>query len=210
MLSYQYIVIEGNIGAGKTSLAHLLARHFNADLLLEEFAENTFLPQFYKDPERFAFPLEMSFMAERYSQLKKVFDERSPGKPVISDYLFDKSLLFARVNLKENEFKLFENFFTLIKNAVAKPDLLVYLKKEVSHLKKNIEKRGRDFEKDIKNDYLENINATYEGYLSTEPGLKKLIINTSTLDFVSNKKDFEIIADKIINSQAAADFSKHP
>lgn len=210
MLSYQYIVIEGNIGAGKTSLAHLLARHFNADLLLEEFAENTFLPQFYRDPERFAFPLEMSFMAERYNQLKKIFDERNVKKPVISDYLFDKSLLFARVNLNENEFKLFEHFFRLIKNSVTKPDLLVYLKNEVSHLKKNIEKRGRDFEKNIKNNYLENINSTYEWYLSSEPGVKKIIINTAELDFVSNKKDFKIIVDKIMQSQADADFNNDP
>jgi deoxyguanosine kinase len=200
MLPYRYIVIEGNIGAGKTSLAHLLAQHFNGDLLLEEFAENTFLPQFYNDPERFAFPLEMSFMAERYRQLKKMFDQRSFGKPVISDYLFDKSLLFARVNLKENELKLFENFFNLIRESIAKPDLLVFLKKEVGHLKKNIAKRGRSYEKGIKDGYLENINDSYEEYLSSTPGIKKIIINSSELDFVLNKKDFEIIVDKITGS----------
>ncbi|MEP7168068.1 MAG: deoxynucleoside kinase [Bacteroidota bacterium] len=203
MLPHKYIVIEGNIGAGKTTLAHLLAQHFNGDLLLEEFADNTFLPQFYNDPERFAFPLEMSFMAERYMQLKKIFEQPVSGKPLISDYLFDKSLLFARVNLKENEFKLFENFFNLIKDSIPKPDLLVYLKKEVPRLQKNISKRGRNFEKGIKDDYLENINASYEHFLSSDAGLKKIIIHSSELDFIQNKKDFEIIVDKIINSQAA-------
>jgi deoxyadenosine/deoxycytidine kinase len=199
MLPGKYIVIEGNIGAGKTSLAHLLAKQFNGHLLLEEFAKNTFLPQFYKDPERFAFPLEMSFMADRYSQLKKIFESQDRNKPVISDFLFDKSLLFARVNLKEDELKLFENFFMLVKDSIPKPDLLVYLKKEVRHLKKNIEKRGRGFEKEIKDDYLENINESYEHFLSSDTSLKKLIIHSAELDFVSNKKDLEIITDKIIN-----------
>src|SRR4051812_23390543 len=125
----RYIVVEGNIGAGKTSLAHLLARHFDGDLLLEEFAENTFLPQFYNDPERFAFPLEMSFMAERYRHLKLRLEQPVNGKPIISDYLFDKSLLFARVNLKNKELELFESFYKLIKDSIRKPDLLIYLKK---------------------------------------------------------------------------------
>ena len=140
MLPYRYIVIEGNIGAGKTSLAGLLARHFKAELVLEEFADNIFLPQFYKDPERFSFTLEMSFMVQRYRQLKNVFDNRTDSQPVISDFLFDKSLLFARVTLKEDELKLLEDIFMIIKDSIPQPDLIVYLKKEVSHLKKNIEK----------------------------------------------------------------------
>lgn len=200
MLPVKYIVIEGNIGAGKTSLAQLLAERFGGDILLEAFAENTFLAQFYKDPDRFAFPLEMSFMADRYSQLKKIFDSYDGNKPVISDFLFDKSLLFARVTLKGDELKLFENFYTLVKNSIPKPDLLVYLRKEVSHLKKNIEKRGRGFEKEIGDEYLNSINESYEKFLLSERSLKKLIINSGELDFVSNKKDFEIIVNNIIGS----------
>jgi len=198
MLPGKYIVIEGNIGAGKTSLANMLAKQFNGSLVLEEFAENTFLPQFYKDPERFAFPLEMSFMAERYGQLKRIFNSREGNKPVVSDFLFDKSLLFAKVNLKADEFRLFESFFNLVKDSIPKPDLLVYLQKEVSHLKKNIEKRGRDFEKAIGNDYLKNINESYNDFVVSDKSIKKLIINSSDIDFVANKKDYEDVVNKIL------------
>jgi deoxyadenosine/deoxycytidine kinase len=198
MLPGKYIVIEGNIGAGKTSLANMLAKQFNGSLVLEEFAENTFLPQFYKDPERFAFPLEMSFMAERYGQLKRIFNSHEGNKPVVSDFLFDKSLLFAKVNLKADEFRLFESFFNLVKDSIPKPDLLVYLQKEVGHLKKNIEKRGRDFEKAIGNDYLKNINESYNDFVVSDKSIKKLIINSSDIDFVANKKDYEDVVNKIL------------
>ena len=195
----KYIVVEGNIGAGKTSLAHLLAIHFDGDLLLEEFAENTFLPQFYNDPERFAFPLEMSFMAERYRQLKLRLENRS--KPVISDYLFDKSLLFARVNLKDKEFELFENFYNLMENSIPKPDLLIYLRKEVVRLKKNIEQRGRDFEKEMKDDYLKKLNQTYDFFMSSNINMNKLVIDSNDIDFVKNKNDLKFIVEKISFNQ---------
>lgn len=199
MLPFRYLVIEGNIGAGKTSLAHLLAQRFNGDLLLEEFAENTFLPQFYIDPDRFAFPLEMSFMAERYGQLKEIFETRDNARTVISDFLFNKSLLFARVNLKQDEFRLFENFFNLIQQFIPKPDLLVYLKKDVILLKKNIDKRGREFEKEIKGEYLKNINESYDQFIDSNDDVNKLVINSNDIDFVLNEKDFEIIVDKILS-----------
>jgi deoxyguanosine kinase len=193
----RYIVVEGNIGAGKTSLAHLLARHFDGDLLLEEFAENTFLPQFYNDPERFAFPLEMSFMAERYRHLKLRLEQPVNGKPIISDYLFDKSLLFARVNLKNKELELFESFYKLIKDSIRKPDLLIYLKKEVGYLKKNIEQRGRDFEKEIKEDYLTDLNQSYDFFVTANTDINKLVIDSNHIDFINNKSDLESIIEKI-------------
>jgi deoxyguanosine kinase len=197
MQLFKYIVVEGNIGAGKTSLAHLLAKHFDGDLLLEEFAENTFLPQFYNDPERFAFPLEMSFMAERYRQLKSKLELPLNSKPIISDYLFDKSLLFARVNLKNKELELFESFYTLIKDSIRKPDLLIYLKKEVGYLKKNIEQRARDFEKEIKEDYLNDLNQSYDFFVTANTDINKLVIDSNHIDFINNKSDLEYIIEKI-------------
>ena len=200
MLEGKYIAIEGNIGAGKTSLARLLAKRFNGSLLLEEFAENTFLPQFYKDPERFAFPLEMSFMAERYGQMKKKFDSHVEKNLIISDFIFDKSLLFARVNLKEDELKLFENFYNLVKDFMPKPDLLIFIKREETQLKINIEKRGRSFEKEIGSDYLKKLNESYDQFLTSNVSLRKLVFSSKDLDFVTNKMDFELIVDKILNS----------
>jgi deoxyguanosine kinase len=195
----KYIVIEGNIGAGKTSLAKLLAEHYKGELILEEFAENTFLPQFYKDPERFCFPLEMSFMAERYQQLKKVFDSKKDHL-IIADYLFDKSLLFAKVNLKKDEFRLFEKFFKLVSHLIPPPDLIIYLQKDVQSLKKNIDKRGRDFEKDIKTEYLGKIESVYDSFLAEQSSIKKIILHSGDLDFVSNPKDFDLIIERINDS----------
>ncbi|MFI5218405.1 MAG: deoxynucleoside kinase [Bacteroidia bacterium] len=200
MLNYRYIVIEGNIGAGKTTVAKMLAEQFDGHLVLEEFADNTFLPQFYDDPRRFAFPLEMSFMAERYRQLTGVFYKRQLKiHPVISDYLFDKSLLFAKANLNKNELILFKNFFDLVKNNLAKPDLLVYLKKDVKMLKKNIQKRGRDFETGITDNYLHRINKLYDGWMAkNQKTTKTLMVNSDELDFVNEPEHFKWLVNRIL------------
>ena len=161
-LPYSYIAIEGNIGAGKTSLAKIFSGIYNTDLVLEEFADNTFLPQFYENPERFAFPLEMSFLAERYQQLKARQDSAEKnGKVLISDYLFEKSMFFANVNLKGNELDLFRKFFELINKNLKRPDLILFLNKSVSELQKNISKRGRSYEQNIPDNYLESITRQY-------------------------------------------------
>src|SRR5579883_2887812 len=152
---YRYIAIEGNIGAGKSSLANLLAKHFNARLILEEFADNTFLPKFYQDAERYAFPLELSFLADRYKQLKQIslsqdlFDQK-----IVSDYLFTKSKLFARINLNEAEYELFQKVFDIINPNLPNPDLLIYLNAPVSRLQQQIQKRGRAYEQNISKEYL--------------------------------------------------------
>lgn len=199
MFRHKYIVIEGNIGAGKTTLAEMLSVKFNARLVLESFAENTFLRQFYKDPERFAFPLEMSFMADRFQQLKRMAEAKSENEIIISDYFFDKCLLFARVNLKPAELKLFENFFGLLKDQLPSPDLLVFLKKDVDHLKKNINRRGRDFEKNIGDKYLHDINAEYNKHLGSLGAGKVLNIDTRELDFVANPLHYSQIVNTIID-----------
>ncbi len=196
-----YIVIEGNIGAGKTSLAQMMSVKFNTGLVLESFAENTFLPQFYKDPERFAFPLEMSFMAERYRQLSGVFSNRKQGRSIIADYYFGKCLLFSKVNLNSDEFNLYSEFFELLESRIPKPDLVVFLKKNLDVLQYNIEKRGRPFEKNIARNYLEVLNTAYEGLMEdlTRNSILTLTIDTSELDFVNDSRAYSHLLTLISN-----------
>src|SRR5581483_2817689 len=140
-MNYHFITIEGNIGAGKTTLAHLLARHFNARLILEEFADNPFLPKFYENPQQYAFPLELFFMAERYKQLKELIHTKDLFQSTtITDYLFTKCLLFARVNLPEEEYHLYQKLFDIIHQQLVQPDLLIYLHAPVDRLQQNIKK----------------------------------------------------------------------
>src|SRR5215216_4814765 len=147
-MNYHFIAIEGNIGAGKTTLAHLLAKHFNARLILEEFAGNPFLPKFYENPQQYAFPLELFFMAERYKQLKELIHTKDLFQSItITDYLFTKCLLFAKVNLPEEEFRLYQKLFDIISPQVIQPDLLIYLHAPVNKLRENIKKRNRSYEK---------------------------------------------------------------
>ncbi len=198
MYRNQYLVIEGNIGTGKTTLAREISSAFNFNNILEEFAENTFLPQFYKNPDQFAFPLEMSFMAARYKQLKDFFKKHTLTFPVVSDYMFDKSLLFAKSNLRKEEFQLFSQFFQMLNAALPNPQLIVFLHKEVPALQKNIKKRGRTYEQQMKEEYLEKINKAYAGFLSKNKAKKSILyIPTDDLDFVNNKKDLSLILEKI-------------
>lgn len=196
-----YIVIEGNIGAGKTSLAQMMSVKFNTELVLESFADNTFLPQFYQDPERFAFPLEMSFMAERFRQLTELFSKKKPGKSIIADYYFGKCLLFSKVNLKTDEFKLYREFFELLESRIPKPDLVVFLKKEVNLLRTNIEKRGRPFERNINLKYLESLNHAYEELISNldNQSIQTITIDTNHLDFVNDPRAYAHLMSLISN-----------
>ncbi|CAN5610121.1 hypothetical protein BH11BAC2_BH11BAC2_24330 [soil metagenome] len=197
-LPYSYLAIEGNIGAGKTSLAKILATKFNAELALESFAENTFLPQFYEQPERFAFPLEMSFLAERYQQIKQQQELATKLKsPLISDYIFEKSVLFAQVNLKGHELELFRKFFSLINQQLARPGLVVYLKKTTDSLLKNIAARGRDYEKSIPAEYLQNVSDQYLQHFKTLNGETVLIVESDELDFVENHVHLKFLIDLV-------------
>jgi len=186
-MAYRYIAIEGNIGAGKTTLAHLLSKHYDARLVLEEFADNNFLPKFYAEPERYAFPLELSFLADRYKQLKQVLTNQQDlfNEKIITDYLFIKSKLFARVNLKDDEYDLFQKLFDIIDPHLANPDLLIYLHAPVGRLQRNIHKRGRDYEQSIPDRYLEQVQQVYQQYLK-QAVCKTLIIDTSKIDFLNN------------------------
>jgi len=192
---YQFIAIEGNIGAGKTSLAKKIAEAYNAKLILEQFEDNSFLPKFYKDPDRYAFPLELSFLAERYQQLKDTLGVRDLFKDfTVSDYFINKSLIFSRKTLIKDEFKLYSKLFEIMNQSIVKPELLVYLYADVEHLQKNISQRGREYEQEIRDDYLEQIQESYFDFIKHQTDMKILIINTNELDFVNNNEDFELIS----------------
>src|SRR6187431_2026198 len=175
-MKYHFITIEGNIGAGKTTLAHLLSKHFNARLILEEFADNPFLPKFYENQKQYAFPLELFFMAERYKQLKELLQTKDMFQAItVSDYLFTKCLLFAKVNLPPEEFKLYQKLFDIIHQQLLHPDILVYLHAPVKKLQQNIKKRQRDYEQSIPDAYLYNIQETYTSYIK-QHNLKTIFI----------------------------------
>ena len=187
-MKYHFIAVEGNIGAGKTTLAHLLARHYNSRLILEAFAENPFLPKFYENPKQYAFPLELFFMAERYKQLKELVHTKDLFQRVtIADYIFSKCLLFAKVNLPEEEFHLYQKLFDIIFQQLIQPDLLIYLHAPVQQLQKNIKKRNRTYEQSISDDYLFSLQETYTSYIR-QHGMKTLFIDATNADFLGNEK----------------------
>lgn len=196
---YNYIVIEGNIGAGKTSFASLLAEEFNARLILEQFEENSFLPKFYEDPARYAFPLELSFLADRYQQLKSLFTASDMFKTfTVADYFIFKSLIFASKNLEPLEFGLYSKLFSIVSSVVPRPDMIVYLYLDLVNLKKNIEKRGRPYEQNIQFEYLEKIQKGYLEFLRQQPDLRVLVIDTNGLDFVSRRDDYTWLKELIM------------
>ena len=198
--NYNYIAIEGNIGAGKTSLTHKIAQDFNAKLILERFADNAFLPKFYKEPERYAFTLEMSFLADRYQQISDDLSQLDLFKDfMISDYDVNKSLIFSKVTLPEDEFRLYRKLFYQVYKDIAKPDLYIYLYQNTTRLQENIKKRGRNYEKDIKADYLEKINTGYLEFLKSQPELNVKIIDISDKDFVKHREDYLWLLGEISN-----------
>ncbi|UOB18921.1 2-amino-4-hydroxy-6-hydroxymethyldihydropteridine diphosphokinase [Abyssalbus ytuae] len=195
-----FIAIEGNIGAGKTTLANKIARDFNGKLILERFADNPFLPKFYADMSRYAFPLEMSFLADRYQQFMEDTSQLDLFKDfMVSDYEIFKSLVFAKITLQEEEFKLYRKLFNLMYKEVRKPDVYVFLYQNTERLLQNIKFRNRDYEQSIQPDYLEAINQGYIDFIKSYSGLNSLIIDISELDFVKNQSDYYYIIDKIYN-----------
>ena len=192
-MKYNFVTIEGNIGAGKTTLAHLLSKHYNARLILEEFADNPFLPKFYENQQQYAFPLELFFMAERYKQLKDLLQTKDMFQNLtISDYLFTKCLLFAKVNLPIEEFRLYQKLFDIVNPQIAQPDLLIYLHSPVNILQQNIRKRNRLYEQNIANEYLFSLQETYTQYIK-QHNIKTLFVDTSNADFLDNGEHLKII-----------------
>ncbi|HCX99054.1 MAG TPA: deoxynucleoside kinase [Bacteroidales bacterium] len=190
----RYLVIEGNIGAGKTTLSTMLADEFNAKLVLEQFSDNPFLPKFYNNPERYSFPLELSFLAERYKQLNNELRVGSLFQSmIIADYFFMKSLIFAQNTLAKDEFSLYRQIFEIIYSSIPKPDLYVFLHLPIDKLLENIRARDRDYEKTINAAYLERIQEGYFSFFKQYPEYSFLIIDTSNLNFVKNPEDYEKI-----------------
>lgn len=192
-MKYKFITIEGNIGAGKTTLAGLLANKLNARLVLEEFADNPFLAKFYENPAQYAFSVELFFMAERFKQLKDLLSQQDLFQNItVSDYLFTKCLLFAKVNLPVDEFRLFQRLFEMMQPQLLQPDLLIYLHAPVNKLQENIKKRNRSYEQNIKDDYLFEIQQTYTHYIK-QHSFKTLFVDASNVDFLNNPEHLDIL-----------------
>lgn len=195
---YNYIAIEGNIGTGKTSLAKMISNDFNGKPVFERFADNPFLPKFYSNKERFAFPLEMSFLADRFQQLSDDLAQYDLFKNfIVSDYYIFKSLIFAQITLQEDEYNLYRKIFNIMYKEVTKPDLYLYLYQNTDRLLENIKKRGRIYEQNIQASYLHKIEKGYGRFIKNQPNLNVLIIDISELDFVSNPKDYKKIIREI-------------
>lgn len=195
---FNYIAFEGNIGAGKTTLVHKIADDFNAKTVLERFADNPFLPKFYKDQNRYAFPLEMSFLADRYQQLSDDLAQFDLFKDfIVADYHIFKSLIFAKITLAEDEYRLYRNLFDIIYKEMPKPDLYVYLYQNTERLLQNIKKRGRSYEQNIEAEYLDKINNGYLEYIKSQFDLNVLIIDVSNRDFVKKQEDYLFVLDEI-------------
>ena len=192
-MKYKHIAIEGNIGSGKTTLAKMLASDYNMKLILEEFDDNPFLPNFYKNPEKNVLPLELFFLAERYNQLKKNQEKDLFQSSLISDYFFIKSKLFAQNNLKDDELQLFNRLFDIMCPSILVPDLVVYLYSDIIKLQSNIKKRGRIFEQNISNDYLQNLQSIYLDYLKKQDVFPVLILDITDVDFVLDMNIYTLI-----------------
>jgi len=194
----KHICIEGCIGVGKTSLACKLAKDWNAQLILEQFEENAFLPRFYKEPDRYALALELSFLAMRYKQLKIEVRENIFYDIKVADFIFDKTFIFANETLKDtNEYELFSNIYEIMSNHIVKPDLIIFLYASIDQLLNNINKRGRSYEKSITAEYLENIQNSYLQFFSAHPELPILYLDINGIDFIKNEKDYLDIKEKI-------------
>jgi len=204
-IRYNYVVIEGNIGAGKTTLATRISEQFNARLILERFADNPFLPKFYENPEKYSFPLELSFLASRYRQLKEELEPQDLFRAfTVADYYFMKSLVFASSTLHGDEFNLYRTIFYIIYGSLPKPDIFVYLHLSPERLLNNIRKRGRDYEKSITGEYLQKIQESYFTFFRQNPGNRYLVLDINGIDFVADENQYGKVVDSIFHTEYPA------
>jgi deoxyguanosine kinase len=189
-----YIVVEGNIGAGKSTLGRLLAQDSGSRIVLEQFEDNSFLPRFYKDPERYAFPLEMSFLASRFNQLKNILGQADLfSRQLLADYGLFKSLIFSKITLAEDEFHLYMKLFDIIDQQLPRPQLVVYIHRPVPQLLANIRKRNREYEQEIRGDYLEKVHEGYMEYFRSHPRLTVLLLEIGAMDFEASPTDYRLL-----------------
>jgi len=198
-----YIAIEGVIGAGKTTLAQMLAERLGARLALEQFDENPFLPKFYEDPEHYAFQTQMFFLLNRYKQQQEFFQVDLFHRYVVSDYIFEKDKIFAYLTLRDDELRLYENVLSTIERNIPQPDLVIYLQSSVERLMANIKKRGRPMEQNITEDYIKELNEAYNYFFFRYKSTPLLIVKATDLDFVNNPDDFEILFEQIVRPNKA-------
>ncbi len=197
MNRFDFIAIEGVIGAGKTSLASLLAKRRNARLVLEEFEDNPFLPRFYQDRTRYAFQTQLSFLASRFNQQRNLTNRDLFHDGMISDYLFDKDRIFAVLNLNEEELALYDRIYSIMSGIAVKPDLVIYLQCSVDRLMDNIYRRGRSYEQEMDPEYLEGLNEAYNGFFHHYDRSPILVINTTEIDFVNEPSHLAYIEEQI-------------
>ncbi len=201
-VNLNYIVIEGNIGAGKTTLSKMIAKEFNAKLILEQFADNPFLPKFYSAPDKYSFQLELSFLAERYHQLNEELTSKDLFRSFnVADYYFMKSLIFAKATLSGDEYNLYRKIFNIIYQSIPKPDLYIYLHVSVDNLVKNIAKRGRDYEMGISKEYLTQLQDGYFDFFKQQNDISFVIIDSNDMDFVGNQYDYAKIKQLIFERE---------
>ena len=191
MRNLYYIAIEGPIGVGKSSLARLLSKELGARLVVEEFEENPFLPEFYVDAVRYAFQTQLFFLLQRYRQQQDLRQVDMFQKLLVTDYMFVKDRLFASLNLNEKEMQLYDTVANLLERNVINPDLVIYLQADTDTLMKNIAKRGREMEKNITYEYIDALNQVYTEFFFRYQDTPLVIINTNDIDFVHNKNDLE-------------------
>lgn len=199
----RYIAIEGVIGAGKTTLAHMLTERLNAKLVLERFEENPFLPKFYEDPEHFAFQTQIFFLLSRYKQQQELFQGDLFHSFLVSDYIFDKDKIFAYLTLQDDELKLYESLISTIEKNIPVPDLVVYLQSSIDRLMANIQMRGRSFEENMSEEYIKDLNEAYNYFFFRYKSAPLLIINAAEIDFVNNPEEFEDLMEQILRKDKA-------
>lgn len=201
-----YIVIEGPIGVGKTSLALLLAQYLDGRLILENIEDNPFLEGFYRDKKRYAFQTEIFFLLNRYGQQAELSQYNLFNRVTITDYIFDRNRIFAYINLNSTEIKLYEEIFSILRDRIFAPDLLIYLQADVDTLKDRIMKRKRGFEKGISEEYLDDVNKAFNSYFFNYTQSPLLIVNTNGIDFIENKKDFEDLLKKVLSHKKGIEY----
>ncbi|OGW09066.1 MAG: deoxyadenosine kinase [Nitrospinae bacterium RIFCSPLOWO2_12_39_16] len=202
----RYIAIEGPIGIGKTSLVQLLGEYFNAHTVLETVEDNPFLKEFYKNRERYAFQTEMFFLLSRYRQQMSLSQYNLFNRVTITDYIFDRNRIFAYINLNNDEIRLYEDVYSILRNKIPKPDLLIYLQADIDTLKKRINMRGRAFEKNISDEYLDGVNKAFNNYFFHYTQSPILIVNANDINFVERKEDLKDLIKKILSHKKGREY----